>query len=304
MTLLWIPFTLLAALMQSLRSAYQKQLSTRVSTMGATLGRFIFALPLAFIYVIVLQLYYPNQSFPHFSAAFIRYAMTAAIFQIVATALLVLLLNQKNYAIGVGLAKSEAVIAAALGAVFFATPLSYLAWLGVLIGGIAVWLMSSKSGGKNATPVERLSLTTLGLGLACGLCFALCSLYLRESSQVLRNTQNINFLLSASWVLLFVLLVQTLLLTLWLLWREPRTLKVLFVHKRLTASVSVTSFIGSVGWFTAMSLETVAMVKTLGQVEVFFTLAISYCWFKESLSKNDYLGLGLIVLGAVLVVVA
>ena len=43
------------------------------------------------------------------------------------------------------LAKSEAVIAATLGAIFFSAPLTWLAWVGVLIGAVAVWLMSNRN---------------------------------------------------------------------------------------------------------------------------------------------------------------
>ncbi len=61
------------------------------------------------------------------------------------------------------------------------------------------------------------------------------------------------------------------------------------------------SCVGSLGWFTAMSLESVPLVKTLGQVEVLFTLLISVFWFKEKLKRTDLLGLALVVVAAVLV---
>ena len=44
-----------------------------------------------------------------------------------------------------------------------------------------------------------------------------------------------------------------------------------------------------------------AYVKTLGQVEVLFTLLISVLVLKEKLKRQDLLGLTLIVLAAVLV---
>jgi uncharacterized membrane protein len=50
-----------------------------------------------------------------------------------------------------------------------------------------------------------------------------------------------------------------------------------------------------------MSLEIVPLVKTLGQIEVLFTLLISVFFFGERLKKQDYLGLGLMMLAAVLV---
>lgn len=302
MSLLWIPFTIMAAFMQSWRNALQKQLRNHVSTLGVTLARFIVALPLAALYLAGLYHVFPETAVPSFSNHFKGYVLIAALAQIAATAFMVMLFKTRNYAIGVGLAKSEAVIAAALGALFFAAPLSVMAWLGVVVGAVAVWLMSLNNG--TSDPDEAgLSFETITTGLASGLCFALCTLYIREAALTLR-AQDVGFLISAAWVLFFVILTQTILLTLYLAWREPQTLKHLVTHKKLTASVSVFSFLGSIGWFTAMSLQTVALVKTLGQIEVLFTLAISAWWFKEKLKRTDYMGLGLIVVGALLVVLA
>ncbi len=303
MIALWIPFTIFAAFMQSWRNALQKQLRHHASTLGVTFARFIVALPLAMIYLSALYAYYPNATIPHFSLHFFIYVLIASVTQIAATAFMVMLFKARNYAMGVGLAKSEAVIAAVLGALFFQAPLSVLAWGGVIIGSVAVWLMSlgnPQLGGKRSS---GLSMQTISIGLASGLGFALCTLFIRESALILRHEEGQNFLISASWVLFFVLLSQSLLLGTWLALREPKTLKTLYHHKKLTVGVSLFSFMGSIGWFTAMSLQTVALVKTLGQVEVLFTLLISVFWFKEKLAGFDYLGLGLIVLGAVMVMV-
>ena len=70
---------------------------------------------------------------------------------------------------------------------------------------------------------------------------------------------------------------------------------------RQTLLISISSCIGSIGWFTAMSLESVALVKTLGQVEVLFMLLISAFFFKEKLQRTDHGGLALIVLAAIAV---
>ncbi|MAD16931.1 MAG: multidrug transporter [Alteromonadaceae bacterium] len=290
---LWIPFTVMAAFMQSWRNAFQKRLSTDVDTLGVTLARFILAVPMAALYAFVL-FSYEGSAVPQMNAKFYLAIVLAAISQIFATALMVKLFRLRNYAMGVGLAKSEAVIAAVLGALLFAAPLSVMAWCGVIIGGIAVWLMSVPKGMRN------ISWPTLLIGLASGLCFAFTTLWVREASLM---TQ-LPFLQSAAYVLFWVLLVQTLILLLWLLVRSPQTLRALCLKPKLVFIISFCSFVGSIGWFTAMSLETVALVKTLGQIEIFFTLLISAKWFKERLQRSDKWGLGLILVGAVLVILA
>lgn len=279
--------------MQSWRNAFQKRLSQEVSTAGVTLARFLYASPLAALYLYLLYRFIPAPS-PPLSFDFARLILLASLAQIAATALMIMLFRLRNYAIGVGLAKSEAVIAAGLGAVFFSAPLSWVAWSGVLVGALAVWLLS------NPGPLRSISWKTLLIGLSSGLCFALTVLWVREASLML----GLPFLISAAWVLLSVILTQTLILLAWILLREPHTLKALWLRPKLTLAISFFSALGSVGWFTAMSLESVALVKTLGQIEVLFTLLISAQWFRERLKPRDVWGIGLIVLGALLVILA
>lgn len=290
---LWIPFTLFAAFMQSWRNAFQSQLSKEVSTAGVTLARFIYASPLAVLYLVVLYQVSPAP-LPTVTTKLSVMVILASVSQIVATALMVKLFQLRNYAIGVGLAKSEAIIAATLGALFFAAPLNMLAWVGVIVGGIAVWLMSA------AGSFKTLSWRTVLLGVGSGLAFALTTLWVREASLILA----LPFPHGAAWVLVAVISLQTLMLLAWIGWREPKTLHALYQRPKKTFLISLCSCLGSLGWFTAMSLETVALVKTLGQVEVLFTLLISARFFKDTLAPRDLLGLGLIVAGAVCVVIA
>ncbi len=291
---MWILFTLLAAAMQAVRNACQKELSKEVPVLGVTLARFIYASPLAALYLFALySLSDPTTrpAVPQFSLSFAGYVLAASVMQILATALMVVLFKQKNYAIGVGLAKSEAIFAAVLGVLFFASVLSPLGWIGVGVGAIAVFLLS---GVRNLT---ELPLKTVAIGAASGAAFALTSLWIREASLAL----GLPFPFGAAWVLLFVISCQTLLLLGYLLLRDRAVLVALWQRPRLTLQTSFFSCIGSLGWFTAMSLETVPLVKTLGQVEVLFTLLISVFWFKEKLKRTDLLGLALVVIAAVLV---
>ncbi|MDP4534800.1 multidrug transporter [Alkalimonas collagenimarina] len=287
--MLWIPFTLLAAFMQAWRNAFQKQLSLEVPVTGVTLARFIWASPLAALYLLVLYQWQPVTG-GQFYGWFWGYIVGAALAQILATSLMVQLFKLRNYAIGAGLAKSEAVLAAMLGVAFFSAPLTLLGWLGVFLGAGAIWLLSGAH-------LRALSWPTLLLGLGSGLSFALTSLWVREASLVL----GLPFPHGAAWVLLLVICLQSLLLIGWLLLRDPTVLLGLWQRPRLTLLISFCSCVGSIGWFTAMSLETVALVKTLGQVEVLFMLLISTFFFKEKLLRTDHIGLALIVLAALCV---
>lgn len=287
---MWIFFTLLAAFMQAWRNVFQSQLSKEVKVAGVTLARFIWAGPIAALYLGLLYLW-DNVGLPHFTAEFIGFIVGASMMQILATGLMVKLFQQQNFAIGAGLAKSEAIVAAILGTFFFGTHLSLLGWIGVILGGVAVFLLSAKQG------LRQLSLSTVLLGIASGSAFALTSLWVREASLRL----NVGFPHSAAWVLFLVISLQTLMLVGYLVLKDKATLSALIQRPRLTLLTSSASCFGSIGWFSAMSLQAVPYVKTLGQVEIFFMMLISAFWLKEKVKIKELLGLVLIALAAILV---
>ena len=286
----WVFFTLGAVVMQTFRNALQSKLSANMSTSGVTLARFLFAPPIALTYLALLYTF-SNQIIPEFTFKFVSFVLLASVMQIFATALMVILFKQKNFAVGAGLAKSEALVAGVLGTLFFGSQLSLFGWLGILIGGVAVFVLSG--GGRKG----ELSLKTLAIGLACGSCFALTSLFVREASHLL----NVPFPHSAAWVLLWVLCIQTTLLVSYIAVKNRSTFVALKNNAKMTLATSATSCLGSICWFSAMALHHVAYVKTLGQVEVLFTILIATFWLKQKVKKHELIGLLLIATAAVLV---
>ncbi len=289
----WILFTLMAAFMQAWRNAFQKQLSSTVDVWGVTLARFLFGFPLAFAYIEWLYHVQPVTSSVHFTQKYWVYIFIAGVSQILATVLMVQLFKQKNFAIGVGLAKSEAILAAIIGVVFLSDHLSFLAWIGVLIGGYAVFLLSK------GNQVTGLSSKTLMIGIGSGLSFAITSLLVREASLELNN---LPFMHRASWVLVSVIGFQCITMLLYLSLFSRKTLVAMWQRIGLTLKVSICSFMASLGWFTAMSMVSVPVVKTLGQIEILFSLIISAYFFKEKLARAEHWGLALVVIAAMLVI--
>lgn len=289
----WIFFTLMAAFMQPWRNAFQKQLSSTVDVYGVTLARFIFALPFAAIYLFAMHANVSISQAVSFSGKFWLYIVIAGLSQILATILMVQLFKQRNYAIGVGLAKSEAILAAVIAFVLFSEDLSFFGWVGVLLGGYAVFLMSKGNGN------QPLSWQTVLIGIGSGLSFAITSLLVREASLELTH---LPVLLRAAWVLFCVISLQCFVMLTYLAVFSRVTLVALWQRIGLTFQVSVCSFLASLGWFSAMSMQSVAVVKTLGQIEILFSLLISAYFFKEKLAINDKWGIALVVIAAVLVI--
>lgn len=280
--------------MQTWRNGLQSKLSQHVDTSGVTLSRFLFAAPIAGIYLFILY-QYPTQntalSLPEYSLTFVRFVLIAAVMQIIATSLMVVLFKQKNFAIGAGLAKSEALVAGVLGTFFFGSQLTMLGWAGIFVGTISIFVLSGLLQKGN------FSLKTVFIGLACGSSFALTSLYVREASHEL----DLPFVYGAAWVLFWVILVQTIALSIFIGVKNPKVFGQLRAHPGLTVATSLTSCIGSIGWFTAMALQHVAYVKTLGQIEVLFTILLSIFWLKQPVKKHEVWGLLLISTAAVMV---
>ena len=286
----WILFTLGAVVMQTLRNALQSKLSGAVNTSGVTLSRFILAPPIALVYLLILYSSSASQV-PEFSGSFIAVILCASLLQIAATSLMVILFKQKNFAIGAGLAKSEALVAGVVGMLFFGSYLTPLGWAGIVIGAIAVFVLSS------GNRLHGISVKTMVIGLACGTCFALTSLLVREASHML----NVQHTVAAAWVLLWVLCVQTISLSGYIALTKPFVFRQLTNAKKQVLAISTVSCLGSICWFTAMALQHVALVKTLGQLEVLLTLVLSHYWLKNTVTKREIAGLLLIGLAAIFV---
>lgn len=287
---MWIFFTCWAVVLQTVRNALQSQLTGHVNSIGVTLSRFILAAPIAVVYLLGLHSH-SSQPIPSFNTAFAIYVALAGVFQIAATFLMVVLLRQKNFAIGAGLAKSEAIVAGIIGSLFFGSSLSALGWLGICIGAAAVLIMSV--GDNTRLP----SLKTVLIGLACGACFALTSLLVREASALL----GLPLLHAAGWVLLCTLIIQSVGLSVYIALTQPDTFAQLLAKKKQVLVISTVSCLGSIGWFTAVALQHVAYVKTLGQIEVLLTLLLAHYWLKDNINRQDVIGLLLIAVGAILV---
>jgi drug/metabolite transporter (DMT)-like permease len=66
--------------------------------------------------------------------------------------------------------------------------------------------------------------------------------------------------------------------------------------------MGLTSMLGSLGWFTAFALQTAALVKALGQVELVFTFLFSVFWLRERSSAKEIAGIALIVFSLLIIV--
>jgi len=288
----WIAFSIFAAFMQSVRTAGQKQLTSSLTPMSVTLVRYLFGLPFVIAYLLIL---FGKQSGHEIVVAlsnhrFVTFAVLAGIAQIVATVLLVKVFSFRNFAVGTSFAKTEALQTAVFGLVLFGTALSGWGWLAVLIGFIGILIVSVP---KSREPWEFKNVV---LGTLSGTAFSFTAIWLREASLSL----NIDTLRSAGMTLFFMVSVQTIMCFVYSAVREANQLSLIRARTGLAFFVGLTSALGSIGWFSAMTLENPALVKSVGQVEFIFTLVITTLFFKEKISVREYVGMTLIVISVII----
>jgi drug/metabolite transporter (DMT)-like permease len=292
---LWIPVTVWAAFAQTVRNAAQRSLTAELGTLGATLVRFLYGLPFAAIWFFAVE-FFSGNPVPETNPKFLAWVLIGSISQIVATALLLRVMQERNFALGVAYSKTEVIQVALFAFAFLGDPVSTPLALAVASGTLGVLLLSP----QGWTPGWARSWTTRPalLGLASGAGFALSAVGYRGATLALGDAQ---FLLAAAFTLLAAQSVQTLLLGGWLLARAPATVAKLLLAWRRSLLAGFMGAAASAGWFTAFALEPVAQVRTLGLVELVFSTAVSRRFFRERLSRRELGGIVLLALGVAVI---
>ncbi|MEH6633571.1 MAG: EamA family transporter [Halopseudomonas aestusnigri] len=314
---LWIPITVAAALFQNIRTALQKHLKGKLDTTGATYARFLYAVPFTWLYLSILSsnegLHFSSTDIlPTTNSLFLFYGTLGGIAQILATFLLVWLFGQRNFAVGTSLTKTEAIQTAMFGLILLGDTLSSQALLGIIISLVGVLTLYRKTNPAS----QQANLSGVGFvkrigffltqdksilpGITAGALFALSAVSYRAASLSLGGN---GFAIQSAYTLVWVTGFQTLAMGAYLLTKKPKILLRVLKSWRAAIWVGLTGMLGSAGWFTAMTLENAAHVRTLGQVELIFTLIIGYVFFKERLSRKELIGISLITAGILTLVI-
>ncbi|MEM7188156.1 MAG: DMT family transporter [Pseudomonadota bacterium] len=295
MELLWIPIAMGAGFFQAVRTAGQKALNAELSTWMVTYVRSLVGLPFMLVYLWAVVAW-EGQLWPPFEPWFFVYCAGTAISQVVATYLLVRLFTMSNFAVGTMLTKTDVMLAAIIGTLFFSEAIDGMGWAAIILTVVGVLLLSARNAG-----VTRLAAGPVAVGLAAALLFCLSYLCLREASLVLGDGP---LIWRAAWSMVVVTTMQTVALGPWLLTRPVERAEFAALPRlwKPVVFVGLTSALGSAGWFTAMALENASYVKAVGQVEVIFTVLISTSYFRETITRLEYLGIATIVVAVLMFV--
>ncbi|WP_323770611.1 DMT family transporter [Antarctobacter sp.] len=294
---LWIIATLCAATFQTVRFMLHKVLAGgALSATGSTFARFAYAMPAAAV-VLTSYLWVTGATLPLPGADFLGWAVIGGLGQILATVLVVLCFRERNFAVGITFKKTEVILTALLGLVVLGEVISAAGWLAIGIGLVGVLMLSRT---PDAVGLWRgMTSKAVVLGVGSGVFFAIAGIGYRATTLAVPSDDPV---LRAAVSLVCVTLLQSVGLALWLRWREPGQLTAVWAARGKAVWLGLTSMAGTMGWFTAFTLQTAAYVYALGQVELILSLAASVLFFREKVTARELAGIAVLTVSIVVLV--
>jgi drug/metabolite transporter (DMT)-like permease len=293
----WILITIAAAFFQNLRSALQKHLKGRLSTVGAGYARFLYALPVAALYLWLLVRFGGHQ-LPVINSRFLWFCLLGGVCQILFTVFLLWMFSFQSFAVGTTFSKLEVIMVAILGALLLGDTLNAPAVSAIVISALGVVALSL--GQSRVSPAALFSglfsRPTL-VGLACAAWLGGSVVFFRGASLALESD---DFVISAALTLSVSLVIQTLIMGAYLVIRESGELARVVREWRWAGAAGFTGALASICWFTAFTIQNASYVRALGQVELVFTFVATTLIFRERVSTAETFGIVLVAGGIVL----
>ena len=299
----WIPIVLAAALAQTARNAAQRSLVAQAGTLGATLARFLYGLPFALAWVLVLHAMPATAAaIPPFHIGYFAWLALGAAGQLAATAFLLAAMKQRNFVIGVAYSKTDALQVAVFATLFLHELPGWVTLLAMGLATAGVVLLSwPRAAVATADGVRAWAGLAALYGLASGAGFALSAVGYRGAALQMPGVAP---WLIGGWGVLWAQALQTLVLGGWLLLRDRAALRAMAAAWRVSVLAGGMGALASVGWFTAFALTSAANVRTLGMVEVVFSYLVSHRLLREKLTGAERAGLLLVLVGVAALLLA
>ena len=286
----WVIITILACFLQNLRSLFQKKLQGTLSNLGATYTRFGYGLPFVLLYIIALFFYF-DFSINNLTPTFLLYCFIGGITQIIATYILLKTYLLRNFAVSTAYSKTEPIQAVFFGIIILNEKINIMGFLAIILAVIGVLLVSI----EKKINFNRGAL----LGILSGTLFGVSAVCFRGASLEL---DYINPLISSTVTLVAAITMQTIVFSIFILYKEPEQISLSFSKLKYSLIVGFTGASASMCWFYCMAIQNVAYVRALGQVELIFSLMISFFYLKEKVRSNELLGLILMLTGIILII--
>ena len=282
-----------AAIFQTVRNSFSKSISNIVNPNTVSFARFGFALPFVMVYFLIL-LYFFDLSLGDITNKFWLYIATVVFSHTLFNTLLVYLFNLEFFTICVALSKLETIFTAIFGLMIFGVNPSVLGWIAVLGSIIGVLLVSF---GKIKKQIYKIIFSKqIFIGLLIGVFGGIAILFV---SHAISSIHGGDVFLNAAFTLLVVLSLQSFGLLIYILISNKKELMILCTNFKQSFMIGISGALASICWFLAFAILNPAYVKTVGSVEMIFTLLVGYVFFKDRLNVYEYAGIFLIILSAI-----
>ena len=273
----------------------QKKLNQKVSTIASTYVRFAFALP--FVTILFFLYFQDLNVIPEILSQkkFIFNVLLGSIFQIIFTFILLYLFRFANFVVGTSLSKTEVIQVAIFEYLIIGDKLNKFGITGIIVSTIGVIILSIKD--LSLFLKNLFSKTTL-IGLSAGLFLGVSVVYFRAAALTLENFSN-NFEKAIA-TLFFGLVIQTTLISLYLIIFEKSQFKKLYENKYECLIAGFAGFLATLSWFYAFTLIQSSFVRAVGQIELLFSYVSSKYMFKEKVKITEILGIIIFVVGVLI----
>ena len=278
---LWIIITLSAVFFQNIRSAVQKSLNFKVSTTAATFVRFAFGFPFA-ICILFFIYNLDNHKFPEPNIIFIHSFITGGIAQIFGTILLLSAFKYRNFAVATAYSKTEPILALLFSIIILKEIFSKSSVLALFIGLIGIFLLTiSRSKINLKALISSFYNKSALLGILAGAMFAFSAVFFRRASLSLDSN---SFILSAAYTLAFVSTFQAVIMAIYLKIFQSSQINLVFKFWKPSLIAGISGILASLCWFSAITIQNVAFVRALGQIELVLSVIVSIVFFREKCS--------------------
>ena len=299
---LWVVFTVIAAFMQTLRNAMQRELTGKLGTVGATHVRFLFGFPFVIVFLLGVMLA-TGASLPRPGPLFWPWAILGAFAQVAATALMLAAMGERSFVVTIAYIKTEPIQVAVFGLLFLGDTLTVPMMTAIIVATSGVVIMSTKiphpsiprKRGREGWGLGGIRPTLIGL--ASGGMFALSAIGFRGAILDLALP---NYVMAAASTLAVGIAVQAVVLSVYLALRSPTVLFAIFRAWKPSLSAGLAGAVASQFWFLAFALATAASVRTLALIEVLFAQLVARIAFGQRTSAREALGMLLVVGGVAL----
>ena len=289
----WVLITAIASLSQTLRSVFQKNLIEDVGVLASAYSRFIFALP----FVALLTVFFLDTQelaiIKNFSAT-VRFSLIAAsICQILFTIILIKLFTLRSFAIGVAFSKTEVIQTTLLEIIIVGFILTSQVLLAIIIGFIGMLFMSKQKLIGNVG-YNTLFFKQVTLGVSCGIFLGLSSVLFKVALDSVTSDLIYKKVLILSFL---ALAFQSAIFGIYILVTEgtQNALKLMLIWKR-GLPVGFFACAATFCWFYAFSLVDATLVRAVGQLEIVFSVLISFVFYKEKITGFELIGMSLITI--------